>query len=110
MVNFFARPRSSSLTLSSLIPRSLATALPPVGLPPISQETLAEMIGTTRSHGKFFMNKFRKLGFIKHHGGLHIHDSTKFRTPRSGLTALDRSGLFGIRSFDLLQLSAQITC
>jgi CRP/FNR family cyclic AMP-dependent transcriptional regulator len=36
---------------------------------------LAEMIGTTRSRVNFFMNKFRKLGFIKYNGGLHINTS-----------------------------------
>ena len=41
----------------------------------ISQETLAEMIGTTRSRVSFFMNKFRKLGFIEYNGELHIHSS-----------------------------------
>jgi CRP/FNR family cyclic AMP-dependent transcriptional regulator len=41
----------------------------------ISQETLAEMIGTTRSRVSFFMNKFRKLGFIKYNGGIKIHSS-----------------------------------
>jgi len=41
----------------------------------ISQETLAEMIGTTRSRVSFFMNKFRKLGFIEYNGGLKIHSS-----------------------------------
>jgi CRP/FNR family transcriptional regulator, cyclic AMP receptor protein len=44
-------------------------------LPHVSQETLAEMIGTTRSRVNFFMNKFRKLGFIKYNGGLHINTS-----------------------------------
>ncbi len=44
-------------------------------VPTISQETLAEMIGTTRSRVNFFMNKFRKLGFIKYNGGLHIDPS-----------------------------------
>ena len=44
-------------------------------LPKVSQETLAEMIGTTRSRVNFFMNKFRKLGFIKYNGGLHINTS-----------------------------------
>jgi CRP/FNR family transcriptional regulator, cyclic AMP receptor protein len=39
----------------------------------VSQEMLAEMIGTTRSRVNFFMNKFRKLGFIKHNGGLQIN-------------------------------------
>jgi CRP/FNR family cyclic AMP-dependent transcriptional regulator len=42
---------------------------------PISQETLAEMIGTTRSRVNFFMNKFRRLGFIDYNGGLEIHSS-----------------------------------
>jgi CRP/FNR family transcriptional regulator, cyclic AMP receptor protein len=41
----------------------------------ISQETLAEMVGTTRSRVNFFMNKFKKLGFIKYNGGLHINPS-----------------------------------
>jgi CRP/FNR family transcriptional regulator, cyclic AMP receptor protein len=40
----------------------------------ISQETLAEMVGTTRARISFFMNKFRRLGFIEYNGGLHIHD------------------------------------
>jgi CRP/FNR family cyclic AMP-dependent transcriptional regulator len=44
-------------------------------LPKVSQETLAEMIGTTRSRVNFFMNKFRKLGFIKYNGGLQINTS-----------------------------------
>jgi CRP/FNR family transcriptional regulator, cyclic AMP receptor protein len=41
----------------------------------LSQETLAEMVGTTRSRVSFFMNKFRKLGFIKYNGGLEVHNS-----------------------------------
>lgn len=41
----------------------------------ISQETLAEMIGTTRSRVSFFLNKFRKLGFIKYNGGFQVHSS-----------------------------------
>ena len=44
-------------------------------LPKISQETLAEMVGTTRSRVSFFMNKFRKLGFIEYNGGLSVHSS-----------------------------------
>jgi CRP/FNR family cyclic AMP-dependent transcriptional regulator len=40
-----------------------------------SQETLAEMIGTTRSRVSFFMNKFRKLGFIDYNGGIEVHRS-----------------------------------
>jgi CRP/FNR family cyclic AMP-dependent transcriptional regulator len=41
----------------------------------MSQETLAEIIGTTRSRVSFFMNRFRKLGFIDYNGGLHVHSS-----------------------------------
>lgn len=44
-------------------------------LPKVSQEMLAEMIGTTRSRVNFFMNKFRKLGLIKYNGGLQINKS-----------------------------------
>src|ERR1700675_791817 len=44
-------------------------------LPKVSQETLAEMIGTTRSRVNFFMNKFRKLGFIKYNGSLQVNTS-----------------------------------
>ena len=54
---------------------------PETVIPKISQETLAEMVGTTRSRVSFFMNKFRKLGFIDYkgglrgNGGLHVHSS-----------------------------------
>jgi CRP-like cAMP-binding protein len=44
-------------------------------LPKVSQETLAEMVGTTRSRVNFFMNKFRRLGFIEYNGGLKINNS-----------------------------------
>jgi len=44
-------------------------------LPKVSQETLAEMIGTTRSRVNFFMNKFRKLGFIEYNGEIHVNNS-----------------------------------
>jgi CRP/FNR family cyclic AMP-dependent transcriptional regulator len=43
--------------------------------PTVSQETLAEMVGTTRSRVNFFMIKFKKLGFISYDGGLHVNDS-----------------------------------
>ena len=43
--------------------------------PNISQETLAEMIGTTRSRVSFFMNKFRKLGFISYNGKIEVTNS-----------------------------------
>ncbi len=44
-------------------------------IPNVSQETLAEMVGTTRPRVNFFMNKFRKLGFIEYNGGLKINSS-----------------------------------
>ena len=44
-------------------------------IPRISQETLAEMIGTTRSRVSFFMNKFRRLGFIDYNGRIKVHNS-----------------------------------
>jgi len=44
-------------------------------LPKVSQEVLAGMIGTTRGRVNFFMNKFKKLGFIKYNGGIHINKS-----------------------------------
>jgi CRP/FNR family cyclic AMP-dependent transcriptional regulator len=48
---------------------------PETVIPKISQETLADMIGTTRSRVSFFMNRFRKLGFIEYNGQLSIHSS-----------------------------------
>ena len=44
-------------------------------IPKVSQETLAEIVGTTRSRVSFFMNRFRKLGFIEYNGGLEVHSS-----------------------------------
>jgi CRP/FNR family cyclic AMP-dependent transcriptional regulator len=44
-------------------------------IPKITQETLAEMIGTTRSRVSFFMNRFRQLGFIQYNGGIRVHKS-----------------------------------
>ena len=49
--------------------------LPQEAIPKISQEVLAEMIGTTRSRVNFFMNKFKKLGFIQYNGGIHVNKS-----------------------------------
>jgi len=48
---------------------------PETVLPKMSQETLAEMVGTTRSRVSYFMNKFRKLGFIDYNGTLHVHSA-----------------------------------
>jgi CRP/FNR family cyclic AMP-dependent transcriptional regulator len=49
--------------------------VPETVIPKISQETLAEMVGTTRSRVSLFMNRFRKLGFIHYNGGLQVHSS-----------------------------------
>ena len=48
---------------------------PHKALPNVSQEMLAEMVGTTRSRVNFFMNKFRKLGFIQYNGEIQVNDS-----------------------------------
>jgi CRP/FNR family cyclic AMP-dependent transcriptional regulator len=58
-----------------LLARYGADGHPQKVLPKVSQEMLAEMIGTTRSRVNFFMNKFRKLGFIKYNGEIHIDNS-----------------------------------
>jgi CRP-like cAMP-binding protein len=44
-------------------------------VPKISQEMLAEMVGTTRARVNFFMNRFRKMGFVQYNGGLHVNSS-----------------------------------
>jgi CRP-like cAMP-binding protein len=51
------------------------TGEPQTVIPKISQETLAEIIGTTRSRVSFFMNRFRRMGFIHYNGGLEVHSS-----------------------------------
>jgi CRP-like cAMP-binding protein len=48
---------------------------PETFIPPVTQETLADMIGTTRSRVSFFMNRFRKLGFISYNGRIQVHRS-----------------------------------
>jgi len=48
---------------------------PEVAIPRISQEALAEMVGTTRGRVSFFMNKFRKLGFVRYNGEIEVHSS-----------------------------------
>src|ERR1700747_1762551 len=58
-----------------LLARFGKEGVPETVVPKISQETLAEMVGTTRSRGRFFMNRFRKLGFIHYNGGLQVHSS-----------------------------------
>jgi CRP/FNR family cyclic AMP-dependent transcriptional regulator len=60
-----------------LLARFGKEGVPETLIPKVSQETLAEMVGTTRSRVNFFMNRFRKLGFIDYHAGdaLQVHSS-----------------------------------
>ena len=58
-----------------LLARFGKEGMPEAVVPKISQETLAEMVGTTRSRVSFFMNRFRKLGFIHYNGELEVHSS-----------------------------------
>jgi len=58
-----------------LLARYGAQGHPQKALPKVSQEMLAEMIGTTRPRVNFFMNKFRKLGFIEYNGEIHVNNS-----------------------------------
>ena len=58
-----------------LLARYGKEGIPQKMLPKVSQETLAETIGTTRSRVNLFMNKFKKLGFIKYNGGLEVNSS-----------------------------------
>ena len=58
-----------------LLARFGKEGVPETVVPKISQEMLAEMIGTTRSRVSFFMNRFRKLGFVDYNGGLQVHSS-----------------------------------
>jgi CRP/FNR family cyclic AMP-dependent transcriptional regulator len=74
------------LQIALLGPTGAAASEPIIGK--FSQETLAEMIGTTRSRVSFFMNKFRKLGYIEYNGKLEIRSSllnvVLYDKPRSG--------------------------
>jgi CRP/FNR family cyclic AMP-dependent transcriptional regulator len=51
------------------------SGVPQTLIPPVTQEALAEMIGTTRSRVSKFMNRFRKLGYISYNGRIHVHKS-----------------------------------
>jgi CRP-like cAMP-binding protein len=64
-------------------------------IPQISQETLAEMIGTTRSRVSFFMNRFRKLGFIEYNGPIKVHKSLLNAVLLGKLPELDPERLMG---------------
>jgi CRP/FNR family cyclic AMP-dependent transcriptional regulator len=61
---------------------------PEAVIPEVSQGTLAEMIGTTRSRVNFFMNRFRKLGFIHYNGGLQVHSSSSISSSTSSSAGL----------------------
>ena len=69
---------------------------PETAIAKISQETLAEMVGTTRSRVSFFLNKFRRLGFIEYNGGLLVHSSllnvVLHDSPEDGLSESSRDG------------------
>ena len=69
----FERKRLARVLL--LLARFGKEGEPDTVIPKISQETLAEMVGTTRSRVNFFMNRFKKLGFIHYNGGLQVRTS-----------------------------------
>ena len=73
-INFSTQPKSASHGLLLLANFGKEGRPEPI-LAKISQETLAEMIGTTRSRVSHFMNKFRELGFIDYNGHLEVHTS-----------------------------------
>jgi CRP-like cAMP-binding protein len=64
-----------ALILERACPARLRQVNPPIVPVTLSQETLAEMIGTTRSRVSFFMNKFRRLGLIDYNGKIDVHQS-----------------------------------
>lgn len=88
------------LLLMAEFGRAAEPGEPEMLLPRISQETLAEMIGTTRSRVSFFMNRFRKLGFIDYDGRIRVHKSLlnvilHDQVPEESGKRLDISGIAG---------------
>jgi CRP/FNR family cyclic AMP-dependent transcriptional regulator len=75
LVDHLFNSREKRLARTLLLLARYGQANPQRTLPKISQETLAEMIGATRTRVNFFMNKFRKLGLIEYNGGLKINSS-----------------------------------
>ena len=76
LVDHLFKPSEKRLARTLLLLARYGKAEGPLRvLPKVSQELLAEMVGTTRSRVNFFMNKFRKLGFIEYNGGLKIHNA-----------------------------------
>ena len=75
LVDQLFNPSEKRLARTLLLARYGKEDKPQGVLPELSQEMLAEMIGTTRSRVNFFMNKFRKLGLIEYNGGLKINSS-----------------------------------
>ena len=73
----FHRFPALQIGLETLLAHFGKEGVPETVIPAISQETLAEMVGTTRSRVSFFMNRFRKLGFIDYQAGdeLQVHSS-----------------------------------
>jgi hypothetical protein len=64
---------------------------PETVVPKISQEVLTEMIGTTRSRVSFFMNRFRKLGFVEYNGEIRVHNTCLISSCRNGVVAVSRA-------------------
>lgn len=76
LVDQLFNPSEKRLARALLLLANFGTkGKPEVVVPDVTQETLAEMIGTTRSRVSFFLNKFRKLGYIEYNGQLRIHES-----------------------------------
>jgi CRP/FNR family cyclic AMP-dependent transcriptional regulator len=75
LVDQLFNPSEKRLARTLLLLARYGKGDPHPTLPKISQETLAEMIGATRSRVNFFMNKFRKLGFIEYNGGIKVNRS-----------------------------------
>jgi CRP-like cAMP-binding protein len=75
LVDQLFNPSEKRLARTLLLLARYGKGDPHPTLPKISQETLAEMIGTTRPRVNYFMNKFRKLGFIEYNGGIRVNSS-----------------------------------
>jgi hypothetical protein len=77
LTSFSIPARNALLAFFSCLAQFGKDGKPEVAIPQISQETLAEMVGTTRGRVNFFMNRFLKFGFIDYHAGdqLQVHSS-----------------------------------
>jgi len=87
---------------------------PEMLIPEITQEALAEMIGTTRSRVSFFMNRFRKLGYVNYNGRIHVHKSLlnvvlQDRLPEQNVSRLAMSGSMNGSSTTLTRMRQPAT-